>query len=339
MELLHEQSIKYFTLVVNPSEIKKNTKYEISCNCPLCGDKKHRLHLYRPQGFDQDVVHCFNEGCVLSDKHHNILNFLKIAKPDLVKSYSADTFKEKINKWTGNVSSIVEKIEKTTGISEIETRKAKLELPLDKLFIKCKDSKKCTEYVKNRKIQNADKFIDDWYFSDQKFFVYNNKTLYLENYIIIPIIHSGLYKGFYSRSIQEKQFGTFLLPGAEKIWFSNSSIEDVQILTEGIFDALSTGYKKSGAMISASLSPSLLQELKIQNPNVIFALDNDKTGVKKSIQLAKEGFRVFIWPEEMQQKDFNEMIASVPIYAIKNLIQNNIHSGIDAQVRLKMKNL
>ena len=338
-------SIKYFKLVVDPASIKKDKPDEVQANCPVCGDRKHRLHLYRPKGFDQDVVHDFNEGCELAEKHHNIFNFLKIAGPEYLDDYKRETMfktveriKEKSSGSSGETETgpkLQDIINKVTGIKDQELRKPKKELPLHRLFMKCADSKECTDYVMGRGFEPR----PDWFYSEDKFFTYNGKKVFLENYLIIPIYQNGLYKGFYSRSIKEKSFSTFLLPDTEKIWVSDPEVdvENIEIICEGVFDALSTGFERSGAMLSASLSPLYLKELK-ENKDVIIALDNDETGREKSLWYAENGFRVFVPPEDYFYKDFNEaMLRGWLKSEIKNLIQKNTYQGYDAIVRIKMK--
>ncbi len=331
MQSLDQISIKYFKLVVDNSSIKKDSATEVQANCPVCGDKKHRLHLYRPKGFDNDVVHCFNSGCELEEKHHSVLNFLKIAKPDLVETFKRDNFSNVIEKIkSDNLQEIVNRI---TPKEQIST---KVELPLDKLFIKCKDSEVCKSYVKRRGFTPK----DDWYFSTDKFFTFNKQTVFLENYLIIPIYSKGKYKGFYSRSIKEKKFSTFLLPGIEKLWVSSPDVnaKNLEIITEGVFDALSSGFEKTGAMLSASLSEEFLNEL---NKDCIIALDNDPTGVQKAIKYAERDFRVFVAPEEWNYKDFNDPVIDKEKTPeeIKKIILDNTFKGMSAVARLKMKEI
>ena len=330
---LDQLSIKYFKLAVN-QKMKKETSSELQCCCPVCGDTKNRLHLYRPKGFDQDVVHCFNENCSLQEKHHNVINFLKIVRPDLVNSYKRENMNTMISSISsqGSGSSLKKIIEKNTGISQTEKNDKKRELPLDKLFSKCKDSKKCSEYVKQRGFDPC----DDWYFSEQEFFSFNQKRVYIKDYLIIPIYSDNKYKGFYSRSIHEKKFSTFLLPGTEKFWVSSPDVtpENLEIITEGLFDALSTGFEKTGAMLSASLSDEFMKRL---NPECIIALDNDSTGIKRAIEYAERGYKVFVWPRD-DYKDFNEMLQSgFSKHEIKSMIQIGSEKGITAVVKLKMK--
>jgi len=334
-------SIKYFKLAIDASSIKKDTNYEISSNCPLCNDRKHRLHLYRPKGFNQDVVHCFNDGCTLSEKHHNMINFLKLVKPEIINAYKREKFQDTVNAIKSNSNStntdlnIKDIIEKNTGIlnsKEQTQQKTDLKLPLDKLFQKCKDSKECTLYCQLRGFEPK----DDWYYSTDKFFTINEKTVFLENFLIIPIYFDGKYKGFYSRSIKEKKFSTFLLPGIEKIWVSSPNVisKNIEIITEGVFDAISSGFEKSGAMLSASLSEEYLMEL---NKDCIIALDNDKTGIQKSIKFIEKGFKVFIPPDNWKYKDFNEAVQSgINLEKIKKIILNNSYSGILGLTKLKM---
>jgi hypothetical protein len=339
---LDQLSIKYFKLAISEYKLKKDTGTELQCCCPVCGDTKNRLHLYRPKGFDQDVVHCFNSGCLLEEKHHNIINFLKIVKPDLVDAYKRENLNTMISTFSGSspsksgrsdVQDILSTIEKNTGITETNKNKKRLEIPLDKLFMKCKDSEACKAYVKHRGFQPQ----DDWYFSENEFFTYNKKKVYLKDYLIIPIYSNNKYRGFYSRSIKEKSFSTFLLPDTEKVWVSSpeTTPENLEILTEGVFDALSTGFEHSGAMLSASVSEEFLTKL---NPECIIALDNDSTGIKRSIEYAEKGFKVFVWPRD-DYKDFNDMLTDFKKNEINAMIRVGAEKGISAIAKLKMKEI
>jgi DNA primase len=126
-----------------------------------------------------------------------------------------------------------------------------------------------------------------------------------------------------------------LLPDVEKIWVSNPDVNssNLEILTEGVFDALSTGFKNSGAMLSASVSEEFLNKL---NPDCIIALDNDSTGIQKTLKYAEKGFKVFIWPRE-DYKDFNDMLRDFSDKEINTMIKVGAKRGIEAVVELKMK--
>ena len=324
--MLNHTNTKYFKLAVG--KLKKDTSLEIACCCPHCGDNKNRLHLYSTEV--GDLVHCFNSGCELSDKHHSVKNFLEIISSPYISSYKRETLGNTINnlKNESEVQDILSRVQQKQQKSEkkILTK----EIPLQVLFDKAEDSEACMEYLYSRNIEVQ----KDWYFSTDKFFEYNNKRVFLENYILIPIYDENYkYKGFYSRSIKEKSFSTFLLDGTEKIWRSNPD-STPDIICEGIFDALSSGFDNSAAMLSAGVS----QEYRDTLPkSTIFAFDSDQTGIEKAIQYTDFGFQIFVWPEG-EVKDFNDLLIQGETKEnIKKMIQENTYSGIIAKTRLKMR--
>ena len=126
-----------------------------------------------------------------------------------------------------------------------------------------------------------------------------------------------------------------MLDDTEKIWIKNPTTEP-EIITEGLFDAISTGYNNPAAMLGADLSDSYLKTL---SKNTIIATDNDLTGVKKLYKFINKGFKVFIWPDVFE-KDFNEMLQNGHSKVdIKDFIQRNTYTGLMARVKLGMKGL
>ncbi len=327
--MLDSINIKYFKLAVG--KLKKDTLNEISCDCPECGDTKQRLHLYNTEV--GDLVHCFNESCTLADKHHSMLNFLRIINSSFYESYRRETMQSRIKSIQANnsLNNILKTIEKPK-VAPKEPSKELVSLPLDNLFSRCTTSKECVEYCTKRGIQPK----EDWFFSTQDYFKFQGKNVYLKNFLLIPIYDTTRkYRGFYSRSINKKQFSTFLLDDTEKLWL-NVPEEQPTIICEGIFDALVTGFKNCGAMIGASLSESATKKLP---KSTIFAFDNDSTGTRKSIQYADKGFQVFVWDDKMNGiKDFNELhLKGYSFSEINEMIKSNLYSGIQAKIHLKLK--
>jgi hypothetical protein len=336
---LDQSNIKYFKQSV--SGIKKDTQQEVSANCPACGDKKHRLHLYATEV--GDLVHCFNSGCELAEKHHTMVNFLKIINSPLLNSYKREKFQTQLEaiKESNTLDSIVSEIKEKRQKSPSPPsppRTNEKEIPkllLDK-FQKCKDNEDCFEYVLSRGLTPE----CDWLYSTDRFFEYGDKKVFLENFLIVPIYKNNKFKGWYSRSIKEKQFSTFLLPNAEKIWYRDSGYPDFPTTTgnlyffEGVFDALSTNFSNSASMLGADLSETYI---KLLDKNSVFVFDNDTTGIKKAIKYAKLGFGVFVWPE-IDYKDLNELLQKgVSKEQITELIKKNTHRGIMAEAKLKLK--
>ncbi len=321
---------KYFKLAVG--KLKKDKADEIVACCPHCGDQKNRLHLYHTE--IGDLVHCFNDGCELSDSHHSVRNFLNIVNSPYLPNYKRATLNDQVKdlKDAQNMQSLLDKVNKETkGAKKILTK----EIPLGTLFSRAQDSEECMAYLSTRNIYVQ----EDWFFSKDKFFTYNNKKVFLENYLLIPIYDENYkYKGFYSRSIKEKSFSMFLLDGAERIWRSCPD-RSPDIICEGIFDSLSTGYTNSAAMLGADLSVDYRNTLPIGKAGPVFAFDNDKTGINKALKYTDLGYKIFVWPE-IEYKDFNEMLVSGSSREeIKKIIEDNTYLGILAKAKLKMKGI
>ena len=316
---------KYFKLSVG--KLKKDAPNELSCCCPSCGDTANRLHLVSTNDFD--YVKCFNAGCELEEPT-SVLRFLQIINSNYISAYKRETLSDKIQdlKSKDDLGDIMARLKKPEPEPEPEPEP---DIPLNKLFSKCTEYPECVEYLKNRNLVPK----KDWYFSKQKFFKFQEKNVYLLDFILIPIYNEEKkYRGFYSRSIHEKQFSTFLLEGTEKIWRTCPD-KNPDIITEGIFDALSTGYDNIAAMIGATVSDEYKKSL---SKNTIFAFDNDETGTRKSIEYSKEGFTIFVWPE-FQEKDFNDLLKTRTPEQIKNIIEANLYKGIQAETRLRMKQI
>ena len=315
---------KYFKLSVG--KLKKDTSSEISCCCPACGDTKDRLHLISTPDFD--YVKCFNSGCELEEST-SVYRFLQVINSNYISAYKRETLTDRIHdiKTGEDLNGIMARLKAESEPKPEPEPEKKPEIPLDKLFKKCTEFPECVQYLENRGIKPQ----QDWYFSTQKFFKFKDKNVFLQNYLLIPIYEDGKYRGFYSRSIEEKRFSTFLLDGTEKIWTNQRSTPE--IICEGIFDALSTGYENCAAMIGATVSDEYSDQLP---KSTIFAFDNDTTGTEKSIQYAKKGFTVFVWPE-VPEKDFNDLLKTYPKEHIKQFVQENLFRGIQAETRLRIK--
>jgi len=344
--------IKYFKLAVG--QLKKQGINDLSLDCPLCDDTKNRLHLYQNDGMDQALAHCYNAGCDLSEQQMGMVNFLKLVKPQLVPQYKRERFTDimgkikedtklpSLNDILANAKKKSQKeipeIEVATEVKAeitLEVKPEKKELKIPDIFkaglIPFNKSIQAMNYIKNRGLEPE----DDWLFSEGKFVEFFGKAYYVQDFFLMPLFYNNKFQGFYTRSIYEKRFSTIIFPKKEKIWCSNLfNSEDETIICEGIFDALSTGFNSSIAMLSADINEEILNDLK----NPIFAFDNDKTGKFKSLKYVDLGYKVFIWPLEWDKyKDFNEILmGGTPQKIIKAIISKYIYKGIEAKIKLSM---
>jgi hypothetical protein len=336
-------TIKYAKLALKGSSIKKDSSTQITANCPMCGDKKHRFSISAVKD-EIGVVGCFNAGCSL-ENGLPFQAFLKMHNESLYNQYRKEKFNQDLGivKTEENLNDLlsIAKDAKGSKSTKKEPEKEPIlgNIKLPEIFgclRKIEDIPEAVKYIEKRCI--AKDVYCNWYFSTEKFIKVLDKNYFVLNYIFIPIIQRNKLKGFYTRSIEEKRFCTILFPSADKYW---SSIPDVKgkdfYIFVGIFDALSSGLQNTIAMLSADLSDDVLEDLD----NPVFVFDNDKTGRKKSLSCVEKGYNVFIWPDEWESfKDMNEILCSgVSKEEIKDTILNNTESGLEATIKLNLKRL
>jgi len=317
-------------------KLRKDSGTELSCCCPACGETKNRLHLVNVPQDDYSYVKCWNQGCQL-DEPTSVFNFLKIINSSYISLYKRKSFSKKIDEIKSERSldgllAIAKAAKEPVPVPLSPTNTLEKEIPKAILdtFHKAADIPDCVQYLKDRHIEVQ----PDWMFSTDKFFTFNGKSTYLLDFLIIPIYNRALkFKGWYSRSINEKRFGTFLLADGVKFWAQYPG-RAPDIVCEGILDALSTGFSNSSAAISADIPLEVLQDLPLES---IIAFDNDETGIRKSLEYAKLGYKIFVWPN-LPEKDFNELLVNGNTKEqIKELILANVKQGVQAEVYLRMK--
>lgn len=321
--MLDPIDVRYFKLAVG-----SNTKYEnqndICVRCPICGDSKHsktkaRLHLYSKGKFT--LVNCFNE-CSVRNK--TLYKFLKEYYPNLLENYKLEKFK-------GNIEQI--KLSENDGIGDFEIPKDS-NVPnvlFDLNFFKKTD--KPYQYLESRGLQWSPVFGE--FFEGINVSI-DSKSFPIQGYIVIPFYYGKKCYGFYSRSMSEHKFYTYMPDGNVdfKLWnFYNIDKSKPVYVFEGIFDAMSvyqTGITNVVACCGATPPESLLKDL-----DCIMCFDNDRTGLKNSLKYCLKGYKVLVYPDSVQEKDFNEMLLKKQ--NIHDIILNNVYNGILGQVKISAK--
>ncbi len=324
--MLNYNAIKYFKMAVNATSYVE-TNMDIACKCVICGDSakkvnSKRLHLYTKGNIDTEFVSCFNSGCACVNK--NMYSFLRDFFPHLLAAYKKETFSNKIINLKQNQS--LGDIVSTNNIIKPKEPKPIL-YDLSNFFIPL--TQKYIDYLNNRGITP-----ENWFIGKENIKI-GNITYNIKDYLIIPLVCDGKHYGFYSRSIEKKDFITFISTTGFKVWnwFNINKKEPVYIF-EAIFDGISTGYTNIVASLGAKIPQDRLNLLK----DPIFCLDNDKSGKLSSEYYANQGYKVFVMPNVFQNiKDFNELKLKYPNIDIKKLITENTFKGISALTRLKMQ--
>jgi len=347
--MIPEIEKKYFKMAVGPNV--KEMATDISVSCPICEKFKDNktLHMYVNKGLDQPLVRCFRGACE-ANEHRSLGNFLKDFYPNLARQYKSEKFKKDIQSIkSGNLNDILSRVnakentptEKVIAIEKViipkvENIDRKVPEYFTKKFYNAKDISKCKSYLAGRSIPVG----DDWLFSNRKFVEFEglfDKPKHLPDSLLIPLWWENKLQGFYTRSIVEKEFNTIIFPQKIKIWTSEGyDNTKVTIITEGIFDAMSSGFESACAMLSSDIPEEVLEDLE----DPIFALDLDKAGREKSLKYLKLGYRVFIFPEMWSEyKDLNEVLKYFTPPEIKAVIDRNIYRGKEAIIRLTMLQL
>ena len=90
------------------------------------------------------------------------------------------------------------------------------------------------------------------------------------------------------------------------------------------------------AMVGASSYKSIPAHLF--NSELVFIMDNEPRNVQVvnyNRELIKMGHKVCIWPENIQEKDLNDLAYRISTRKIQKLINANTVEGLEAELRLK----
>ena len=324
--------IKFFKLAVGLDNIGKETQVDIVARCPVCGDSrknKHtkRLHLYIKGDVTQ--VNCFNGDCAAHNK--TPYSFLRDFYPALLGQYKRENFGNTMERLANGETDVLKKFEKPKE----EKKDPVLVQDLSTFFTPILDKPEALEYVRSRGFTYDPERYGEWFYGHQDLKI--GDILYkTSNSLVIPLYYKDQMYGFYSRNIVEKVFYTYMHDTniGFKIWnWFNIDKNQPVFIYEGIFDALAGGFPNSIASMGAKIPDERLKELK----HPVFVLDNDKTGFVNSINYAKQGHSVYVQPDTYPEKDMNSLMQEHPDINCVDLIQENIFSGISAEVRLKTK--
>ena len=314
-------------------------KYNKSYNgcCPICKEgnswgKKKRFY-YIP---DKELAYCHNCGYskkaltfiteVTNKSLHEIINEVKEFDIEILPIEEPKEVKKVIDK------SLPEDCINLSDISQIEYYK-------DNTVVKT-----ALQLIKDRKLNKG--------INKPKTFYISLKDVVHKNRLILPFYDENDDIIFYqSRGLTKKDL--FERPkylskvGAERSLYGmqniNSNLDNVFIF-EGPIDSyfVENGLATCGITERSDKMFTSLQKEQINKLNLyekIYVLDNqycDKAALSKSIILADNNEKVFIWPKELKRfKDFNDICVAGNKDKIKpEFILKNTHSGLKAKLLL-----
>lgn len=326
---------RYFKIAVGTDRIKHETSCDISARCPICGDSKYsknkaRLHLYERNGVT--LVNCFNEcSCV----NKPVWKFLRDYYPNLLSSYRRETFNNKVDSLkvsSDSLNDLVGDLDLDINL-DVKQQTYQFDKPsiLFDISSKFEMSDSSYDYIESRGLEWYPN-LGDIYISRNPLTI-DGKFYNIKDYIIIPLYCGDKWYGFYSRSLTEHKFYTYIPEKNTgfKIWnlYNIDRTKPIYVF-EGIFDAL-TAYNNGFTNVIACMGAKLPLEM-FKDCDLIFALDNDETGIKNSITYAKKGYMVIVYDNDI--KDLNEMHQKN--INIQNVLEK-IDTGISAVVKLQRK--
>jgi transcription elongation factor Elf1 len=309
---------------------KKVSPYLAAARCPVCGDShknksKTRFIIYEKS--KSLNVYCHN--CGLST---TLIKFLKTDYKDLFDEYVFENYKH----------SAVEKEKPPEFVPQpIATLLTTLDLPY---LSELPADHHAVEYVNDRqlpdyKFQYAERFFE---FSEQyKPELKERKTKKDEPRLIIPFFDkSGNVYAYQGRDLSGKSSLKYITIIVNKTIPKIFGICQVDwkkpvYLVEGPLDSLFI--PNCIASVNASLKSTASKLLPLINKNqskITLILDNEPRNsavVSEYDKAIESGFDVVIWPDNIRQKDINEMV--IANLDVKKIIAENTYRGLSAKLK------
>ena len=311
---------KYVNLVSSRLQKFKRVKANLyNFRCPICGDSKK--HKNKARGYLYQVKTNTNFKCHNCGASLSLNNFLKQIDPVLHKQYTMEKFKEG---FAGGRNFVVEepKFEFKKPVF-----KKKLNLPV------ASEVSIAKEYLTKRgldptKFYFTDKF-KEWVNTKKKTFDYIKKD---ESRIIIPMYdESKTLIGFQGRSLgpnSVKYITVMLNEEAPKIYgLDTIKTEKPIYIVEGPFD--SSLIENSVAMCGSDIDIRTFGW-----SDYIWVFDNEPRNreiVNKISKVIDRGDKVVIWPNNIQQKDINDM--SLGGHDVQKMVESNVYQKLEAKLK------
>jgi ssDNA-binding Zn-finger/Zn-ribbon topoisomerase 1 len=310
---------KFIGLVSSRLQKFKRVKADLyNFRCPLCGDSQK--HKNKARGYLYQVKTNTNYKCHNCGASMSFNNFIKQIDPTLHKQYTMEKFKEG---YTGKNFVVEEpklEFKKPVFKKELDLPRAS-EVPIAK------------EYLEKRmldptKFYFAKKFRT-WVNSKKRTFDSVQKD---ESRIIIPMYDTERNLiGFQGRALGPnfvKYITVMLNDDAPKV-FGLEQIDKTKTVyvTEGPFD--STFIRNSIAMCGADGD---VRGWGISRPVWVYDNEPRSSEILKRIESTIDrGECVVIWPQNIKEKDINDMVLSK--YDIMSILELNTYSGLEAKVK------
>ena len=286
---------KYIGLVSPRLQKFKKVKNNLfNFRCPICGDSKKNKS--KTRGYFYTIKADVNFRCHNCGASMTFSNFLKEIDTVLHKQYVFERFKD----GKSGRGTVVEEPKFNFQPPEF---KQKIDLP------KADSNERAKEYLERRKLNPSDFYYTSkfkaWTNSHKKTFDDFN---YDEPRIIIPLFYKKSWIGFQGRSLgpnSVKYITVIFNENSPKIYGLDNIRTDAPVfVTEGPFD--STFIRNSIAMCGADGD---VGKWGVSTP--VWVYDNEPRSKEITSRISNNitnGESVVIWPNQIKEKDINDMV-------------------------------
>ena len=320
--------VKYINLLsprLDRYKVKTNSPFTANFRCPICGDSKKNRHKARGYVFSRKgglFYKCHNCGMGAS-----LGNLMKEIDPTLYNQYVMERYKEgNVRQSHANVATLMDfepKFKKKTLLDEI----------LDPV-----KGTTAEKYLRDRKIPESrwDElyYIDNIEKIEQLSDKYKDRIIGNEARLVLP---------FYDRD--SKLVGvTCRALGDERLRYVTVRVNEDKPMVYGLdkVDITKDIYVTEGPLDSLFLDNAVavgntdLKQVSNILPfeRLVFIFDNqprNKELVKIINRAIEGGARMVIWPENILEKDINDMVLKG--FDVKQVISNHTFSGLELKLQ------
>lgn len=324
--------VKYVNLLAPRLEqykVKNNNPFTANCRCPICGDSKRTKWKARGYFFTRKgglFYKCHNCGFSAS-----LGSLIKELDGFLYKQYTLERFKDgTFRRSHANVSSVIE-------FSQPDFAARKKDNPLDYMLDKVYNTP-AEKYLIERKIPEERwkelYYIDNVQKLEQLSEKYKDRIVGEEGRLVIPFFNrDGKFIGVSCRALSSERL-RYLTVRVDEDYPLVYNLDKIDItkdvyVTEGPLDSL---FLDNAVAAGSSDLNSVVQS--VPKDKIILIFDNQPRNaeiVKLIGRAVDSGYRMVIWPENIVEKDINEMILSG--LAVRDIINQNTFDGLELKLQ------
>ena len=316
-----------------------------ACRCPICGDSTKNKT--KTRGYFYVKNNDFFYKCHNCGVGYNLYNFLKEVSPSMCKEYSLERYRGGEN---GKSNYKKPKVEEVFKFKDAKPKFKKKDQLLDELqcLADLPSDHTAVKFANMRKIPKQHwklLYYTDDFTSFGKRLDTDAKLWGIEERLVIPFFNShGDVVGAQGRvltmagEVQARETLRYITIKSKKsidsLWYGLWRVDPKKrvYVVEGPID--SYFLDNCVAMVGASSYKSIPSHLT--DSELVFIMDNEprNTAVcNYNRELIKMGHKVCIWPENIEEKDLNDLAYKMSTRKIQKMIDDNTAEGLEAELK------